>query len=146
MDLAIRNIQELVDKVEQLKKQDKMDPSSDQDLSVALMNLISIEEHLFFTGAKTGKAEYYDILNEVRSVRKDLLKKIVKEYEGEVWCISKHLLAASMRLDGGWDQESQHGQEGRGEGSVREVLLPLLIILGHQFEPSRCRPDRSGWD
>jgi len=27
-----------------------------------------------------------------------LLKKIIKEYEGEVWCISKHLLAASMRL------------------------------------------------
>jgi len=26
------------------------------------------------------------------------LKKIIKEYEGEVWCISKHLLAASMRL------------------------------------------------
>jgi len=26
------------------------------------------------------------------------LKKLVKDYEGEVWCISKHLLAASMRL------------------------------------------------
>jgi hypothetical protein len=26
------------------------------------------------------------------------LRKIIKEYEGEVWCISKHLLAASMRL------------------------------------------------
>jgi hypothetical protein len=23
---------------------------------------------------------------------------IIKEYEGEVWCISKHLLASSMRL------------------------------------------------
>jgi hypothetical protein len=31
-------------------------------------------------------------------MRKFLLKKIIKEYEGEVWCISKHLLAASMRL------------------------------------------------
>ena len=27
-----------------------------------------------------------------------MLRKIIKEYEGEVWCISKHLLAASMRL------------------------------------------------
>ncbi len=34
----------------------------------------------------------------MREVRKSLLKKIIKEYEGEVWCISKHLLAASMRL------------------------------------------------
>ena len=31
-------------------------------------------------------------------MRKELLKKIIKEYEGEIWCISKHLLAASMRL------------------------------------------------
>ena len=29
---------------------------------------------------------------------KKVLKKIIKDYEGEVWCISKHLLAASMRL------------------------------------------------
>jgi len=27
-----------------------------------------------------------------------LLKRIIKDYEGEVWCLSKHLLAASMRL------------------------------------------------
>ena len=31
-------------------------------------------------------------------MRGELLRKIIKEYEGEVWCISKHLLAASMRL------------------------------------------------
>ena len=63
------------------------------------MNLISIEEHLFFTGAKTGKSEYYDWITRCpREMRKVLLKKIIVEYEGEVWCISKHLLAASMRL------------------------------------------------
>lgn len=75
-----------------------MDLSSDQDLSLAIMNLVSIEEHFFFTGAKTGKNEYYDLINIVREMRKELLKEIIKEYEGEVWCISKHLLAASMRL------------------------------------------------
>ena len=31
-------------------------------------------------------------------MRKELLKKIIKDYEGEVWCISKHLLASSMRV------------------------------------------------
>ena len=30
--------------------------------------------------------------------KKVLLKRIIKDYEGEVWCISKHLLAASYRL------------------------------------------------
>jgi hypothetical protein len=95
---AIHTVQQLIEKADQLKKQDKMDLSSDEDLTIALMNLISIEEHLFFSGAKTGKNQYYDLLNEVRDVRKELLKKIIKDYEGEVWCISKHLLAASMRL------------------------------------------------
>ncbi len=91
-------IQEFIERADNLKKQEKMDLSSDQDLSIAIMNLVSIEEHFFFTGAKLDKPEYFDLIKEVREMRKELLKKIIKEYEGEVWCISKHLLAASMRL------------------------------------------------
>jgi len=94
----IKNLNEFIQKVEEMKKQDKMDLSSDQDLSIAIMNLVSIEEHFFFTGARTGKTEYYDMIKDVRQMRKELLKKLIKEYEGEVWCIAKHLLAASMRL------------------------------------------------
>ena len=93
-----KKLQEFIEKVDSMKKQDKMDLSSDQDLSIAIMNLISIEEHFFFTGAKLGKTSYYDLVREAREMRKDLLKRIIKEYEGEVWCISKHLLSASMRL------------------------------------------------
>ncbi|MFA7676462.1 MAG: hypothetical protein WCY28_03605, partial [Candidatus Shapirobacteria bacterium] len=37
-------------------------------------------------------------LNTAREMRKELMKKIVKEGQGEVWCTSKHLLSASMRL------------------------------------------------
>jgi len=98
MSNNILELNELIDKVDQAKKDHNLDLSSDQDLSIAIMNLISIEEHFFFTGAKTGNPKYYDLLGEVREMRKDLLKKIIKEYEGEVWCISKHLLAASYRL------------------------------------------------
>ena len=87
-----------VRKARDAQKQDKMDLSADEDLSIAIMNLVSIEEHFFFTAAKTGKNEYLDLLKEVREMRKELLKKIITDYEGEVWCISKHLLAASMRL------------------------------------------------
>ncbi len=93
-----KNLDEFVEKAASLKKQDRLDLSSDQDLSIAVMNLVSIEEHFFFSGAKTGKHEYYDLLKEVRELRKELLKKLIKDYEGEVWCISKHLLAASYRL------------------------------------------------
>lgn len=91
-------IDEFIAKTLAMKKQDRMDLSSDEDLSIAIMNMISLEEHFFFSGAKTKNPVYYDLLGQVREIRKQLLKRIIKEYEGEVWCISKHLLAASMRL------------------------------------------------
>jgi hypothetical protein len=94
----VKKLEEFIERVDSMKKQDKMDLSSDQDLSIAIMNLVSIEEHFFFTGAKTGKNEYYDLIDTVREMRKELLKRIIKDYEGEVWCISKHLMAASYRL------------------------------------------------
>ena len=93
-----QQINKLIEKIEKLKKEHKLDLSSGEDLSIAVMNLVSLEEHFFFTGAKTGKEKYYDLLGKVREIRKELLKKIVKNPEGEEWCISKHLLAASMRL------------------------------------------------
>jgi hypothetical protein len=91
-------VEDFMKKVDKVIKEKKLDLSSDEDLSIGIMNLISIEEHLFFTANKTGKDKYYAMLYEVREMRKKLLKKIIKDYEGEVWCISKHLLAASMRL------------------------------------------------
>ena len=98
MDIDQKKLQEFIDKADYSKKENKLDLSSDQDLSIAIMNLVSLEEHFFFTGAKTEKPEYYDLVKEVREMRKELMQKLIKEYEGEVWCISKHLLAASMRL------------------------------------------------
>jgi hypothetical protein len=91
-------LQKFMDKIKKAEAGNKLDLSSDEDLSIAIMNLISIEEHLFFTANKTGKSKYFDLLNETREMRKELLKLIVKNPEGEIWCTSKHLLAASMRL------------------------------------------------
>ncbi len=91
-------VKQLLEKVKAAEKGEKLDLSSDEDLSIAIMNLISIEEHLFFSGAKTKQPQYYQLLDQVREMRKTLLKKIIKDYEGEEWCISKHLLAGCMRL------------------------------------------------
>jgi len=93
-----QQFEKVLEKISNLKKQEKFDLSSDEDLSIAVMNLVSIEEHFFFTGSKTENPKYFDLLNEVREIRKELMRELVKEPEGEVWCISKHLLAASMRI------------------------------------------------
>ena len=95
------SMDEMIKKLDAAKKANPLDLSSDQDLSIALMNLVSLEEHFFFSGAKTGKTGFYDLINTVRDMRKELMERIVKKSgpdDGEVWCISKHLLAASMRL------------------------------------------------
>lgn len=94
----IENVKEFVEKIDATKKVNPKDLSSDQDLTIAIMNLISIEEHLIFSGAKTGKTAFYDLIEEVRNLRKELMLKVIPAYEGEVWCISKHLLASAMRL------------------------------------------------
>jgi len=107
------NVDQFIKKVN-AGKAGELDLSSDEDLSIAIMNLISIEEHFFFTGAKTGKSEYFDLLSTAREMRKELLKKIIKDYEGEVWCISKHLLSASMRL-------MEVGTKAQGRGKKEEA-------------------------
>lgn len=99
MEIDQKKIEELVKKVQE-GKNSELDLSLGQDLSIALMNLISLEEHFFFSGAKTDKPEYFDLMQEMRKMRADLMKRLVKDAEPgfEKWCISKHLLAATMRL------------------------------------------------
>lgn len=92
------NYEEVLKKINELKKGRNFDLSTEEDLAIAIMNLVSLEEHFFFTGAKTDKPEYFDLLLEVRAVRTKLLAKMIEKTEGESWCISKHLLATSMRL------------------------------------------------
>lgn len=94
----IENVKEFVEKMDQAKKVNPKDLSSDQDLTIGIMNLISIEEHLMFSGAKTEKNSFYDLIEGIRELRKKLMQKVIPAYEGEVWCISKHLLSSSMRL------------------------------------------------
>ena len=106
------NVKEFVERIDNAKKKNPKDLSSDQDLTIAIMNLISIEEHLIFSGAKTGKNSFYDMVQDVREMRKNLMLKIIPSYEGEVWCTSKHLLAASMRLmEVGTKQQSMGNTE-----------------------------------
>jgi hypothetical protein len=95
-----QKFEELVKKIEAMKKSGQVDLSTEEDLSLAIMNLIGLEEHFFFTAEKTGKGEYFDMMNNVREMRKDLLGKLIdkNKHEGETWCISKHLLSASMRM------------------------------------------------
>jgi len=71
------DIEKLIKKANEAKK-GKLDLSSDEDLSIAIMNLVSIEEHFFFTGAKTDKTVYYDLLEKPGKCAKNFLRKLLK--------------------------------------------------------------------
>jgi hypothetical protein len=109
----IKTYKDLVNKVNKFKIDKSIDLSSGEDLSIGIMNLISIEEHLFYTSQKLKSPKYLKMLNEVRLMRTELMKNIVKDPEGEVWCISKHLLSASMRLMEVGTKELKKGNDGK---------------------------------
>jgi hypothetical protein len=120
MDIPQPAFEALLRKIEAKKSSDGIDLSTEEDLSVAVMNLVSLEEHCFFTGVKTAKSQYFDFLNEVRTIRKDLLGRMIDRHEGETWCIAKHLLATTMRL-------IEVGSKLQSDGRKKEVRE----IFGH---------------
>lgn len=98
MNARDKGFQALLERIEAMKASGTVDLSADEDLSLAVMNLVSLEEHFFFTAMRTGSDDYFDLLDEVRSARKELLGRLIDQHEGETWCACKHLLATSMRL------------------------------------------------
>ncbi len=108
------DFESLMQKVAAAKAAGEIDLSTEEDLSIAVMNLISLEEHFFFTAEKTGQDGYFDLLTTVRNMRKELLGRLIDKHEGETWCISKHLLAATMRL-------MEVGAKLRADGKIEEA-------------------------
>src|SRR3989344_768987 len=88
-----------IKKINEVKKKNELDISIMEDLSIGLMNLVSLEEHCFLSYAKTKDEKFLRTLNTTRELRKKLFALIVKkDDESEKWCMSKHFLGASMRL------------------------------------------------
>ena len=95
------NDKNLIKIIEKMKEKTGLDLSLGEDLSIALMNIISLEEHFLLSYMKTQDEKFLEFLEQTREVRKRLLARIVIKEKGdysEKWCISKHLLSTSMRL------------------------------------------------
>ncbi|OGH71344.1 MAG: hypothetical protein A2921_00425 [Candidatus Magasanikbacteria bacterium RIFCSPLOWO2_01_FULL_43_20b] len=122
--------EELVAKIKKLKAEGQVDLSLEEDLSIAVMNLISLEEHFFFTAQKTGKNEYLDLLNQVRQMRKGLLGKMIGKHEGETWCICKHLLAATMRLMEAGTKLLGDGKNSEAQDMFKKAYEIYLLFWG----------------
>ena len=124
------SMEDLLVKVNQLKASGAVDLSMEEDLSIAVMNLISLEEHFFFTGEKTGKNEYFDLLNQTREIRKQLLGRMIDRHEGETWCITKHLLAAAMRLIEVGTKLQSTGKKEEAGNTFKQAYEIYLLFWG----------------
>ena len=92
-------VDNFIRRINETKEKSSLDISAWEDLSIGLMNLVSLEEHCFFSYVRTQDDKFLKMLEAVRELRKKLLALIVKkDDDSEKWCMSKHLLASSMRL------------------------------------------------
>jgi hypothetical protein len=122
---------QIIKKIQELKKgKNPLDLSSKEDLAIGIMNLISVEEHFFFTYNKTKDEKYLDLLNQTREVRKTLLQEIVKNPKGEIWCVSKHLLAACMRLMEVGTKKLSDGEKSKAEELFKKSYTLWNIFWG----------------
>ena len=115
-------------RIEKMKASGGVDLSAAEDLSLAVMNLISLEEHFFFTGAKTKDASYYDLSGEIRSMRTRLMEGLVEKHEGETWCSTKHLLSATMRLIETGNRYIASGDKKKAEGLFTDAYRLYTIF------------------
>lgn len=137
-------------KIDSLKETAGVDISTGEDLSLAVMNLISLEEHFFFTGVKTKKDEYFDTSLEIRNVRKELLAQLIPNHEGETWCISKHLLAATMRMIEVGTKLQSEGKRAEAKTMFERAYkiysifwaLKLKLISGRKRDNSNDKPSQ----
>jgi len=132
----------LLARIETLKEKGGVDLSTAEDLSIAVMNLISLEEHFVFTGLKTRNDDYFDTVQEIREVRKQMLAKLMPHHEGETWCISKHLLATTMRLIEVGNKLQSEGQKDKAKNMFDSAYkiysifwaLKLKLISGEKLK------------
>ena len=86
------SMKQMVERADMAKKVNPLDLSSDQDLTVALMNLISLEDL---------SANYPELYSMVHDMRVELMSRVVHGAD-DVRYVSTHLLGDAMRLiDGG---------------------------------------------
>ena len=66
---------DLLKKIEEFKNKKDADLSMEEDLSIGIMNLISLEEHFYFTAEKTKKEKYFKYVQQIREIRKKMLAR-----------------------------------------------------------------------
>jgi len=97
------SMKQMVERADMAKKVNPLDLSSDQDLTVALMNLIVLEDL---------SANYPELYSMVHDMRVELMSRVVHGVD-DVRYVSKHLLGDAMRLIDDGNKTGDYGSYDR---------------------------------
>ena len=89
----LKKVDKKIEKVNQKsEKLNEKDVGYIEDLLTTLINLLHAEWHSTKSYMITKDEEWLRISQELRNDRSDLLEKVTKKDNSEIWCINKHLL------------------------------------------------------
>lgn len=97
------SMKQMVERADMAKKVNPLDLSSDQDLTVALMNLIVLEDL---------SANYPELYSMVHDMRVELMSRVVHGTD-DVRYASKHLLGDAMRFIDSGNKSGDYGSYDR---------------------------------
>lgn len=84
-----------------LNKDKTGDINSLEDRLWALANTVSIEEHSISSYLRTHDEKFLEVAYKFRDIRRTHMQRIlgegIAEHPAEIWCMTKHSLAAAMR-------------------------------------------------
>lgn len=113
-------------------KGDKKDVGFIDDAIFYLQNMIAAETHALESYVSTKDEKWIDIAKKLRRNRSKRMYRLIPENQGELYCLSKHLLACSMALKElgnryTEDDEEELAKECFKESTLYESLFKLLI-------------------
>lgn len=89
----------------------KLDVSGGEDLCNLISNCLGAEQHLSASAALPGGEKFIGPLQRMREMRRKAMAKLLPaDAEGQIWCVTKHLLAASMHSKEVGDKLSAEGK------------------------------------
>ena len=115
MSKAIKkSLKNAVEQIDNAKKVNPLDLSADQDLTIALMNMIAVEKY----------SGYPNLVQMVRDIRTDLMRPMLEnvQYDGDIWPMSEKLL-------GKMAEQMERGNRALESGKIQDAYAAYDAVF-----------------
>jgi len=116
------------------KMKDKLieeDVGMAEDMANMLKQLICAEDHIATNISLGNPKKWMKVLDIVRKIRTKWLSTITKKGEGTLWCMNKHLLAASeglIEVGNRFYQTKQYEEAKEAFNDAQDIMILVLQL------------------